>query len=111
MRSCCTSWRSELARETSWPVGQLVVTGEVESLEPLEQRVAQVVLHVDPVAAAGVAPEVLEDEVDRREADEDDEQRADRLRLLDDRVVGDRALDERQDRRDDLAGDGDAEAR
>ena len=43
---------------------------EVEALEAFEQRVPQVVLYIDAVAPAGVSADVLEDEVHRRETDE-----------------------------------------
>ena len=91
------------------PGGQLVVACEVETLESFEQRVPQVVLDVDAVAPARVPPDVLEDEVHRGETDEQHEQRADRLGLRGDRVVDDRSLHQRHDRRDDLAEDGDTE--
>ena len=89
--------------------GELVVTREVEALQTLEQRVAQVVLHVDPVTPAGEAPDVLEPEVHRRHADEERDQRRGGTRVGRDGVVDDRALHEREQRRDHLTRDRDAE--
>ena len=108
-RSCCTSCEVGAGTRHELTGGELVVPGEVEALEPFEQRVPQVVLHVDGVTAARVPTDVLEDEVHRREADEQHEQRTDRLGLRGDGVVDDRPLHERQDRRDHLAEDRDPE--
>ena len=84
------------------PGGELVVVGEVEPLHPLEDRGAQVVLHVEREAATDEASDVGEHEVHRAQADEQREQRPERALVGDDHVVDDRALDE---------GDGDGDER
>ena len=70
LRSICTSARSALGTRHQLPGRQLVVPREVEALQPLEQRGAQVVLHVEREAAADEPPDVREDELHRGRADE-----------------------------------------
>ena len=76
LSSAWTSPRSELARGHDLAGGQLVVAGEVESLQPLEDRGAQVVLHVEREAAADEAADERQHEVDdARGTTSSDEQR------------------------------------
>ena len=79
---------------------QLVVAGEVEALQPLVDRGAQVVLHVE--ARPGRRRSggcTTATKLHRPEADEQHEQRPERPLVGDDHVVDDRPLDERDERR------------
>ena len=58
--------------------GELVVVREVEALHALEDRGAQVVLHVEGEPPADEAADVREHEVHRAESDEEREQRPER---------------------------------
>ena len=79
---------------------ELVVAGEVEALEALEDRGAQVVLHVEREAPADEPADVREHEVHRAEADEQHEQRPERLRSASSMTLSTTAsLDERDERR------------
>ena len=76
---------------------QLVVAGEVEALQPLEDGVAQVVLHVERDPAADEAAHVGGGEPERRASDEQDGQpRPERPVVVHDHVVDDELLDERR---------------
>ena len=72
-----------------------VVPGEVEPLEALEDRRAQVVLHVERHPAAHVAAHVRPDEGDHRDPHERDEPRGDRPLALVHHVVHHHLRDER----------------
>ena len=85
------------------------MTREVEPLQPLEQRGAQVVLHVERVAATDESPDVREDELHRGRTDEQREQGRGGDGVVDDEVVDDRPLDQRGDRRDRRCAERDAE--
>ena len=80
----------------------VVVRGEVEALQPLEDRVAQVVLHVEADALAGEAPPVPADEADDAEPHHQREPGPQRLGVGDQHVVDEHGLDQRRQRRDPL---------
>ena len=74
---------------------QLVVAGEVESLKMGEDGVAQVVVDVPGDAPAGEPADLPEHEADHEQHAHQAQQRAEVIRMAQDRPVDDRRLDQR----------------
>ena len=85
------------------------MAGEVEALEALEDRVAQVVLHVEGDPATDEPADVRQREVGDAGHHEHGDQRPQGLAVGDDHVVDHRPLDERGDDRDERRAERDAE--
>ena len=88
---------------------QIVVAREVESLQALEDRDAQVVLHVEADPSTHPPPDVGREERERPRGEQDQQERPHRPRLRHDAVVDDGSFDHGHEPGDGLAGDGHAE--
>ena len=107
--SPCSRPTSLLARDTSWPVCIWSCDREVEALQPLVHRVAQVVLHVEAHPPADVAAHERGDEAEHAGGDQQREPRRQRPAVVDDDVVDDDLLGHGRERGHRLAEDRHAE--